>query len=55
MCKADSTKVASNIGEGTLGIHCLMITQVNHFIVLYAQITKATFYLIRYICVPSCS
>ena len=43
MYKADSIKVALGIGNNALGIHCSMITQANHCIVLYAQITKATF------------
>ena len=43
MYKADSIKVALGIGNGTLGIHCLMITRTNHCIVLFAQIIKATF------------
>ena len=36
-------KVALGIGNGTLGIHCLMNTQANHCIVLFAQIIKAAF------------
>ena len=43
MYKADSIKVVLGIGNGALRIHCFMITQANHCIVLYAQITKATF------------
>ena len=40
MYQADSIKVALGIGNGALGIHCVMITLANHFIVLYAQITS---------------
>ena len=36
-------KVALGIDNDTLGIHCLMTTQANHCIVLFAQIIKATF------------
>ena len=38
MYQANSIKVALGIGNGALGIHCVMITLANHFIVLYAQI-----------------
>ena len=43
---ADSIKVALEIGNCALGSYCLVITQVNHCIVPYAQttITKATFF-----------
>ena len=40
---ADSIKVGLGIGNGALRIYCLMITQAYHCLVLYTQITKATF------------
>lgn len=40
MYQADSLKVALGNGNDALGIHSVMITLANHFIVVYAQITK---------------
>lgn len=37
---ADSTKAALGIGNLALGSYCLVVTQANHCIVLYAQMPK---------------
>ena len=37
---ADSIKVALGIGNCASGSYCLVVSQVNHFIVPYAQMTN---------------